>query len=219
MKKIIFALCIISLLLFAGCSKDTAPEPKQIEPVVNTDLEPESTVESTTDIKVETPEPVKVEPASTGIPDLSTELIEGIKNELKGHLKVIVRPGSINANPEEIVGLGLGIYNSNVKDAYYVVKNFYFVRAVDSSNNVIDTDEKVMMDWLLNKFTYFPIDSYKSEVLPLHFKVKDIKEGVAVKPGTYEFNLKVFTNFDEDNLKRDFGLDEYGQVSIFIKVS
>lgn len=221
MKKILLVLCVVALLFLAGCGEkeieqtetrasttqtepETAESPMESEPQTETATEPEEVIETKTQ--------------SNSLPELSSENIESIKDALSGPSRAIARPATINSENDETSVFGIGIYNPFTKTTRFKVKEFDFIRAVDSSNNVIDVDKETAEEWLLTDLDEYILESYEKEVVPTHIKVREILDGVDAKPGSYEFKFHIYYVFEESEIKSGSFFDEFATVSLFVKV-
>ncbi|MBW3003653.1 hypothetical protein KY328_02690 [Candidatus Woesearchaeota archaeon] len=217
MKKILFVLCVVALLVLAGCGgkDDSATQPTVSKPVEEPS-EPATTQPTKTTQPSEPEEPEatqtaepKEEPKPTSsLPELSSAIIEGLENSVKGVAKVAISPPSQKAKSGDTLVYGLGIYNAATKERTFRISSLEFVRAVDNSNNVIEVSKNDMDGWILTDFDDVILDSYETEVIPFYVKVR----GADITPGAYEFEMIVHEAVG------DFLRDEYGKVSFFIKV-
>lgn len=217
MKKTVLILCVLALIIIAGCGEKTVvtPEAKMFEPRISDSVDTDS-ADSSAEVKESeqtqaVPEPVKK--ITKSLPELSSDVEEAVKQGITGPNRVVIRPPSQTAEIGDKLVYGYGIYNADTKERTFRVTQTEFVRAVDSNNNAILADKEIMRAWILTKFDDIVIPPYTTEILPIHLEVKDsIAAGKDVVPGTYEFEIIIF------EASADFLRDKYGETSLFVRV-
>lgn len=137
-----------------------------------------------------------------------------LKSELfKGGDKVVFSSTFERGSFGDLKAVVVGIRN----DQSYTT-NFKLVISVkdayDTMKNSIEYDENSMRLWIDTKTNLGPlsVDTNKYLTVPIYFNIKDIKEGVAPKKGTYVFHVEV---------KEGTGADQtslYGKSDIAILV-
>jgi len=155
-------------------------------------------------------------PTKIAGPELSEETINLIESKLKPNLMeaFVVYEHFKTMAVGESHTFGLGVENVMPTELIFKVE-IIFEKAIDSySNTLMGINETYVLDWLEKSEFVFKLPKGEHKVLPLNVKIKDVAKGVRAKPGTYSFDLRVFSGDDPTLVDDKYG----GKKTLAIRV-